>query len=175
MADGRIRLDRLDVRGMSRRRQKVSGELRLAQAPRLAALLREAGGALSFELETFVDARDRPAAALRLHGSLPLSCDLCGEALARGIEERRRYYFVASAREAAAVPIDPEEEAEPLVAGRAFDLYALVEDEAILALPISPRHPHCRGPEIEGREGVGRSAGRPSPFAALALLRPRRS
>ncbi len=159
---------------MSRRRERIAGELRLASAPRLAALLRDAAGSLLFEFEASFDAQGRPGATLTVRGTLPLTCDLCAAPLAQRLDEHRRYFFVASEQQAGAVPIDPDEAAEPLAAGHALDLVALVEDEAILAVPISPRHPQC-----QARIAVAATPAEPpaeggSPFAALAQLRPRR-
>jgi uncharacterized protein len=53
------------------------------------------------------------------------------------------------------------------VGGRRFDVAALVEDEAILCVPISPRHARCAPPTV--REPADAEAR--TPFAALAKLR----
>ena len=67
-----------------------------------------------------------------------------------------------------------------LVSSRRFDLAALVEDEAIMALPPAPRHDDCSAPAVadapaagEGADaGPGDAAPAPrNPFGALAALK----
>jgi uncharacterized protein len=45
------------------------------------------------------------------------------------------------------LPIDDAPD-EPLLGSRRFDVAALVEEQAILALPISPRHAACTAPSV---------------------------
>jgi uncharacterized protein len=54
------------------------------------------------------------------------------------------------------------DESEPLLGSRNFAPAQLVEDEVILALPISPRHTHCRMEE--------KSVASPEKHRALAAL-----
>ena len=51
---------------------------------------------------------------------------------------------------------------------RSFDLITQIEDELLLALPISPRHPVC--PDEVLPESVDAEK-KPSPFAVLANLK----
>jgi uncharacterized protein len=36
-----------------------------------------------------------------------------------------------------------DESVDVIVASRAFNIFELIEDEALLALPLAPRHPQC--------------------------------
>jgi uncharacterized protein len=91
------------------------------------------------------------------------------------------FFFVQTEAELARIPVDDTDD-EPLLGSRRFDLDELVEDELILALPISPRHADCRSTAgaSDGDAGEGGVTapdlgdGRPSPFAVLAGLKPRR-
>lgn len=67
------------------------------------------------------------------------------------------------------IPVDDAPE-EPLVGSAHFDLAALIEDEAILQLPISPRHPDCAAP-FPVEPDADAEEERPHPFAELARLR----
>lgn len=168
--------DGIDVYELARSVGEVRGELLLSSARRLAAALVETSGSLSYRLTGGLDDRGRPAAALELTGSLQLRCDRCGLPVAVPIRERAAFYFVADADELARLPIDDAPD-EPLLGSRQFDLAALVEDQAILALPISPRHADCAAPAGVRPAGAGGHEGAEThrPFVALADLKPRKA
>ena len=50
---------------------------------------------------------------------------------------------MASEEELNALPLDDDDEAEAIVGGRSTDIAAWLEDEAILSLPLVPRHDDC--------------------------------
>jgi uncharacterized protein len=156
-----------DVWELARRGARLEGELALAQAPRLAAELADTAGALRYAFSGLIDAQGRPAARLELAGELRVRCDRCGGAVALPIDERAEFHFVADEAELEKLPIDDLPE-EPLVGSRRFDLGALVEDQAILALPISPRHAGCVPVDLEPAEGEAETY---RPFEALAALK----
>jgi uncharacterized protein len=154
-----------DVFELARTGAAIEGSLSLASALRLRAGLRHDRGALAFRLEGRYDERGRPAALLHLRGELPLVCDRCQQALELTLEHRAAFFFVRSEAELARLPVTDEPD-EPLVGSRRFDVLALVEDEAILCVPISPRHAQCAAPLA-----VARAEDERRPFAALARLR----
>jgi uncharacterized protein len=173
-------MDRIDVFTVARNRADWSGRLPLAAMPRLCASLTDGpgdrDGMLAYRCRGAMDAHGRPALALWLQAVLPLRCDRCGNKLALALDAERSFYFVATQAELAAIPIDDSPD-EALLGSPQFDLAALIEDEAILQLPISPRHADC---EAAPRAASGAAAapahpadagGRPHPFAGLAALR----
>jgi uncharacterized protein len=154
-----------DVFELARTGAALEGALPLAAALRLRAGLRHNRGALSFRFEGRFDERGRPAALLHVWGELPLVCDRCQRALELQLDHRAAFFFVRSEAELARLPVTDEPD-EPLVGSRRFDVAALVEDEAILCVPISPRHAQCALPVPAAPGDGGRK-----PFAALARLR----
>jgi uncharacterized protein len=162
-----------DVWELARRRGSVQGELALGDTPRLAAQLADASGALGYRFGGMVDELGRPAAVLEVQGKVRARCDRCGGPVEVPIDEQAHFFFVADERELGKLPIDESPE-EPLLGSRRFDVAALVEDQAILALPLSPRHDHCTAPmpsEAESRTGGETHR----PFEALlASSKPRR-
>jgi uncharacterized protein len=157
-----------DVWDLARRGASLEGELALASLPRLAAQLADAGGTLRYRLSGFVDDRGRPSARLEVDGVVSARCDRCGGPVAVPVGERASFFFVADETALNALPIDEAEE-EPLLGSQRFDVVALVEDQAILALPISPRHDHCAGPVLDG--GAEAAVEARHPFAVLAALK----
>ena len=163
------RVESCDVWELSRRGGSIEGELALKDAPRLAEQLADTAGALRYRLRGRVDGLGRPAAALQVEGRVRSRCDRCGGAVEVHIDERAQFFFVADEKELGTLPIDESPE-EPLLGSRRFDVAALVEDQAILALPISPRHDDCAAAApAEPEAGSDGDAHRP--FEALAALR----
>jgi len=158
-----------DVWELSRRQGSVEGALALGDAPRLAGQLADAVGALRYRLSGLVDELGRPAAVLELQGRVRARCDRCGGPVELPIDERAQFFFVTDEQALGKLPID-ESPQEPLLGSRRFDVAALVEDQAILALPISPRHDDCAGPgPRDGDRGSDGETHRP--FEALAALK----
>jgi uncharacterized protein len=162
-----------DVWELARQGGAVQGELRLGDAARLAGQLADDTGTLRFRLSGLIDGLGRPAARLEVQGNVRARCDRCGGPVEVAIDERAQFFFVADEGQLNGLPIDESPE-EPLLGSRRFDLAALVEDQAILALPISPRHDDCAGPgPREAEDGPDGETHRP--FEALAALKkPRR-
>ena len=178
-------MDRIDVFAIARNRADWEGRLPLMAMPRLCASLTDGpgdrAGALGYRCRGGVDARGRPSLTLWLDGVLPLRCDRCSQKLALALETERTFYFVATQAALAAIPIDDTPE-EPLLGSGQFDLAALIEDEAILQLPISPRHADCvaavpaapaTAASDAGPVPAAAGQGPPHPFAGLAALRSR--
>lgn len=162
-----------DVWDLARRAGMVRSSLALGDAPRLAELLADGDGALSYRLSGQIDGLGRPAAKLELQGRVRMRCDRCGRPVEVPIDELAQFYFVADEEELGRLPID-ESPQEPLLGSHRFDVAALVEDQAILALPISPRHDECAAPAPSERDAA-EAAETHRPFEALAALRkPRR-
>jgi uncharacterized protein len=163
----------LDTSDAARRAITRSGTLEVALAPRLAEALADPVGAISYEYRGRIDAQGRAAATLHLRAQLALRCDRCGEPASVGIDETGHFFFVDDEAVFARLPVEDVEE-EPLLGSPRFDLRALIEDQVLLALPMSPRHETClpREPEVEG-ETTEPQPERPHPFAALAALKRR--
>jgi uncharacterized protein len=162
-----------DIWELSRRRGTVKGELALKDMPRLAERLVDAAGALRFQMRGLVDELGRPAAMLEIEGRVLARCDRCGGPVEVLIDEQARFFFVADEEELGSLPIDESPE-EPLLGSRRFDVASLVEDQAILALPMSPRHDDCAS-SATAEVDAGPDGETHRPFEALAALRkPRR-
>ena len=160
----------VNVFEMARGAQTYQGDIPLARLERLAQGLSTPEGTVSFTAQGFRDALGRPALRLDWQTSLTLACDKCGSAVPVDLAAQGLFYFVPDEASLEREPIDDAPE-EALVGSDTFDLTALLEDEVILALPISPRHDRCgAAPEPEVSEEAV-SADRRTPFAGLAALR----
>lgn len=171
----------IDVFEAARTGLRIEGRRTLAALPRLAPMLTAAAEDLRFDYRGLHDGRGRCAAILRIEAKVPLRCDRCGTPVLLPVSLQSSFYFVQTEAELARIPVDDTDD-EPLLGSRRFDLDELVEDELILALPISPRHADCRPTAGGDADADGDGAvtsldpgeQRRSPFAVLAGLKPRR-
>lgn len=161
-------MNTVDVFQMARLSSSLEGRIAVADMPRLASALVHTRGVLGYRCEGHIDERGRPALQLQINGVLPVRCDRCGEELELELRARKRFFFVRTEAELAAIPIDDTDE-EALLGSSRFDLQGLIEDEAILQLPISPRHESC-SLASESSSALTPSD-RPHPFGPLAVLR----
>lgn len=174
----------VDVFEFARLARCVEAGIPVGQMPRLASLLSGPAAPVRAEYQGRVDERGRSAARLRLQATLPLTCDRCGRPCDWPLDTEAGFFFVGDESALHAEPITAEGD-EPLVGSRHFDWWDLVEDQAILSLPISPRHPDCAA-AASSTSGAGRAAPasahpapgdaagdgeRRRPFAVLAALK----
>jgi len=156
----------VDVLELAREGGSVEGEVEAADLARLSQMLTAPMGRIHYRLDGRIDDRGRSAADLRIEAHIGLNCDLCGERLDWAVDESARFFFVDDEAQLGTLPITADGD-EPLLASRRFNLLDLVEEQTILGLPISPRHPACeRRARAEQPEDDARR-----PFAVLASLK----
>jgi len=77
---------------------------------------------------------------LVVKGRIHLVCKSCLQDCGLDLAQDSRFVMVASEDEADAFPMEDDQQ-EPLVASRHFDLLGLIEDEILLSFPLIPKHP----------------------------------
>lgn len=143
----------------------ISGEIRVADFPRLAENLADTAGEVQYRIEGSVDSDRRPILAVMINGQLILRCQRCLGDVAWLLAISSDLLPVHAGQ-----PI-PEEEleddsADAFEVDGEIDVVTLVEDEILLGVPLVPRHDTCNVPHPE--ESAGEKV---SPFAALSSLR----
>ncbi len=163
----------IDSSRLARRGETLGGERTVEQLPRLASLLASADGRIEWRARGWRD--ERPEGGhddfleLSFSATLQPACVRCLEPVSVPVADTRRYRLVDT--EDDAERLDPDDdEYDVLVGGPRFDLDALIEDEAILALPPMPRHEHCE-PVRPFEDEAPAAEEREKPFAALQRLR----
>ena len=163
----------IDTSRLARRGETLRGECTVEQLPRLATLLASAVGGIEWRARGWRD--ERPEGGhddfleLSFSATLQPACVRCLEPVAVPVADTRRYRLVDT--EDDAERLDPDDDDyDVLAGGPRFDLDALIEDEAILALPPMPRHEHCESARPLG-DGAPATEEREKPFAALQRLR----
>lgn len=157
----------IDSFEFARSGRRIEGEVVVARLPRLAEFVATAQGDLRYAIAGLLDDQGHPAADMHLQGRLPLICQRCNAALDFELDRTTRFRFVASEEELNALPVE-DDEIDAIVGARNMNIYDWIEDEAILSLPLVPRHAECSAPLISGRDPSPVSA--PNPFAVLLAL-----
>lgn len=175
----------IDTHEFTRLGQQAEGVLAITDLPRLDATRAGEATPLHWSLqgESLLGPDGSRTALLRLNVQtrLEVACVRCLEPVWVELDLIRPYRLVGS--EAQAEQEDAEDdEVDVLVASRSFDLAGLIEDEAIMALPLAPRHSHCTLPASLPADPPPAAAAvsldspdRPLPFAALEKLKSRGS
>jgi len=140
-------------------REVITGALAIADLPRLAGMGCEAA-TLQYVVRGGRDADGCATLAVEVSGQLRLACQRCLGALDFPLAVTSLLELAGSESEIDAA----DDERDRVLASTSMDVAALVEDEAILALPMVPMHASCEAAFADAaRED-------PSPFAALAGL-----
>jgi uncharacterized protein len=150
----------------------LKGEVPVAELARLREVVAQRSGTLSYVLSGSMGADGRPRLILMLSGSLKLACQRCLGPLEQPLASRREFVLVRPGDPEADVA-DEADTVEHVPADPKLDVVGLVEEEALLQLPMAPKH--AEGSCRLARSSDGGSDAS-SPFAALASLKtkPRR-
>ena len=125
---------------------KGTGFLEISVLPRLTdeASSIEPGDGFHWELKThFADSpgsEPRQILKLAVKGRIHLVCQSCLQDCVLELAQESRFVMVATEEEADAFPMEDDQQ-EPLVASQQFDLLGLIEDEILLSVPLTPKHP----------------------------------
>jgi uncharacterized protein len=116
------------------------GSIAVARLPRLAAGLHDSEGALQVRLEAGRDSAGAPRLKGHVEGPLGLECQRCLQPFRWPLSLDLDLRLVESEAEERRLL----HEADPLlVEDDSLPLHAVVEEEALLAIPIAPRCPAC--------------------------------
>ncbi|PIE39172.1 MAG: nucleic acid-binding protein [Gammaproteobacteria bacterium] len=127
----------LDARKASTRGIAVSGLVALARLPRLADALASRDGDIAVHIAFSRDEEGRFIAQVACQGLLSVLCQRCLEPMVIALDSCSTLAVVASDEQAKHLP----KSLEPwLVEDEHADLWAMVEDEIILALPFTAYH-----------------------------------
>jgi uncharacterized protein len=158
----------IDAFEFCRQGEALEGEFAVAELPRLAAEAIAPTGTIRWSLAGGKHAQGYPQLMLQVVGSVPLMCQRCLTPFEFGIDSES--VLVLAQDEAGADELEAalDDDALEVIAGsRQFNVAELVEDEALLALPVSPRHDICPGQSRQESEPAAGSDKAPSPFSVL--------
>ena len=154
----------IDSLDFARRGGEISGEVPMAELPRMADLLSDFEGKISYVLLGLFGKDNKPRLALTLNGMCNLRCQRCLNTLVYPIELVSNLRLVTEG-ELDSTDIE-DDEVDSIPAEKRLDVLALLEEELLLSLPIAQMHAldECQ----IAVESLQRSA---NPFAVLAGLK----
>lgn len=143
----------------------LSGSIGVDKLPRLMAALVARAANVSYIIKGGVAVR--PYLRLKLSGDLPLLCHRCAQVFTWHLETECQVWLAHDEAELMAWDREADGLADAMVAEAQFDWQAWLEEEVLLALPVSPVHPDdgCSAIAEQGKSE------RPNPFAVLATLK----
>ncbi|WP_041742123.1 YceD family protein [Collimonas fungivorans] len=159
----------IDAFEYARHKERREGDTLVADLSRLSAETADRSGALHWVLAGGADQLGHPQLTLTVSGSTKIMCQRCLTSFAFDIDSES--VLVLAKDEESADAIDAlldNDEIDVIVGTKTLNIVELVEDEALLALPLSPKHPVC--PDQSALEGL-KSAKKESPFAMLKNLK----
>jgi uncharacterized protein len=156
----------IDGLEFARHGNRANGSVAVKELRRVAEYLVSGEGELNCKLAGGRSEDDSGHFELRLtiRGELQLRCQRCLEALRFPLHLDKRLRLVSPATEWPEGNVE-DEDFDAVEASREMVVGLLIEDEVLLALPISPRHENCNTPQLKDMKQDA------SPFAVLRQLK----
>ncbi len=159
----------IDAFEFCRLKERRNGKIPTADLPRLAKETVDPSGILEWDLEGGKSLLGHSQLKLSVSGPVRLACQRCLQSLDFNIASES--LLILAQDEAVADEIEEQLDddlVDVIVGSNAMDLIVLIEDEALLSLPVSPRHDNC--PD----QGLAKAVKMPekeSPFSVLKSLK----
>ncbi|MBB5392812.1 MULTISPECIES: DUF177 domain-containing protein [unclassified Herbaspirillum] len=159
----------IDAFEFCRLKQQAQGEIPVAELGRLAQETVDRSGTIKWALAGDIDKLGQARLSLAVSGAVNLICQRCLTALHFEIDSKSLLVLAKDEAQADAIEeLVDDDEIDVIVGSATFDVANLVEDEALLALPVAPKHDACPG---DGVAAEAKGTERASPFAVLKKLK----
>lgn len=159
----------IDAFEFCRLKEWRKGEIAVSDLARLAEELANKSGLLQWSLQGGTDKLGHLQLMLSVSGSVQLRCQRCLTPFVFAIESNA--ILILARDEASADEVDAllgDDTVEVIVGSKALEIIQLIEDEALLALPLAPKHASC--PDQATLDAL-KNAKTDSPFSVLKRLR----
>jgi len=159
----------IDAFEFCRLKESRSGQISVADLPRLANESIDRAGKLHWSLQGGSNRQGHSQLALSVAGSIRLMCQRCLTSFDFDIESDS--VLVLAQDDGSADEIDAllaDETVEVIVGSRTFDISQLIEDEALLTIPLSSKHTICPDQSLSD---LKQDAVTVSPFSVLKNLK----
>ena len=152
-----------------RRHERRAGSADVADFPRLSLESTARFGEIAWSVEGGTDELGHPAMQLSVAGSVRLICQRCLQPFELALQSEATLLLAKDEAMAEAIEERLEDDSIDVIVGsESCNLLELVEDEALLTLPLSPRHATC--PESNASVSVDQVK-KESPFSVLKNLK----
>jgi len=159
----------IDSFAFSRAADQRDGVLPVAGLQRLTEDTANTFGELKWTLRGGADKFGHARLDLTVKGVVQLTCQRCLTPFDYTIDSASSLLLARDEQEVESIDAALDnDEVDVIVGSNAFNVIELIEDEALLALPLAPKHEEC--PDQATLDALKASA-RPSPFEALKNLK----
>lgn len=156
----------IDPLAFAREGRSLQGEVVVsALDQRVLDSLAEASGTVRYALVGSVDKLQRPRLMLTVETEVQVMCQRCLLPMQESIQSDA-VITLFTEQDKLDEACAADEELDAVLAEPELDVMALIEDEIIMGLPLSPKHEACGQDPIEPVK-----ADKPNPFAVLAQLK----
>jgi uncharacterized protein len=161
---------RVDVFALCVEGARQEGRLPIAKSERLRAECVSEKGEVAWVLTGDLSKRfnDFPTLHLSVHGTVPLQCQRCLEPFDFSVQSESTFVLAKDEQSAERIEAmwEDDDTVDVIVGSKIFDVLALIEDEVLLAIPLSPKHDRCEG--VLGTQVTeSPKKSKESPFAAI--------
>jgi uncharacterized protein len=160
----------IDTFEFSRLKEQAEGELAVADMARLAGETADRTGVLKWSLSGGADKIGHPQLKLSVSGQVNLVCQRCLTAMPFEVSSESVLVLAKDEESADAIDELLNDESIDVIVGEAeFNVSYLIEDEALLALPVAPKHDVCPAQAVS--ESGAAATEKVSPFSVLKNLK----
>jgi len=147
----------------------LSGSILPENFARLRDFLADNTGSIDYELSGDVDKHGRLVLRVVIRGMINLYCQRCLDKMPHPLNLESELILARNNDELA--HYDEDGFVDAILASEELDAFALIEDEIILGLPLSPRHPDMACLQTGKPHEAQNQTGKTHPFAALKSLK----
>ncbi len=172
----------IDAFAFCQNHEQREGSAKIAEFPRLQAECANADAVVNWSLSGGFDQLGNPRLSLSVETQVELMCQRCLSPFAFDIDSRSELILAKNEEHADEIEgMLEDDEVDVVVGSKTFNVIDLIEDEALLAIPQSPKHAVC--PDVvlvssnqsEAANNVdavdaASTGGKVSPFAVLKKL-----
>jgi uncharacterized protein len=145
------------------------GDIPVAGLQRLTEDTADDAGTLHWVLQGGSDQMGHSRLDLSVAGKVHLTCQRCLTPFEFAIDSHSSLILAKDEEQIEGIDALLEDDSVDVIVGSAvFNVVELIEDEALLALPLAPKHDVC--PDAATLEAL-KGASKPSPFAGLKNLK----
>ncbi len=157
----------VNVFDIARQKERLEGVFQLSELDRLSAETHDQAGSIRWVLEGSSDALEHPQLRLSLTGQVNLVCQRCLAALPFNLASEAVLVLAKDDEAADAIEQMLDDDSVDVIVGSSeMDIKYLVEDDALLALPLAPKHEVCPGTVSQAVKSEHES-----PFSVLKTLK----
>jgi uncharacterized protein len=158
----------VDAFEFCRLKERREGRVVVADFVRLSAECADQSGILEWSVEGGVSALGHSQLILSVSGVVQLVCQRCLTSFPFDITSQSTLVVAKDDQSADEIEeLVGDDAVDVVVLGKSVDLLTLIEDEALLAIPLSPKHDVC--PDLAVKDVLEAAKG--SPFSALKNLK----